>query len=225
MENFDVTNRDDAIRVMWFFLRALVIVVLWFRPAHADYEPLRLPELIGETELIVLGTISEVRENTFVLEDYDVVVGAHSDGPLEVKRFVDWSGASRWMKYRVGQTMLLFLVAPEAGAKGKIEPWRIRGIGGEGEMPVAGGFIYIQGPLLRRSDIQKYVVDQKTFYGHRFDLKVFISAVKGYKRCFRFVKTEVEKRSRTVLRLCDDETLETYGRESELHCYLVEITK
>lgn len=202
------------------------MLVLWVGRAHADYEPPHLWELIGESEFIVLGTISEVREETVVLEDYDVIFGPRSEGPLEVKRLVDWSGASRWTAYRAGQILLLLLSTPApAGEEDEPQIWQIRSIGGEGEMPVENGFVYTRGPVIGRSGIQKYTVYQGTLYGHRFDVETFVSAVVGFKRCFRIFRADVETDSRTVLQLCDDETLDAYRRESELHRYLVEATK
>jgi hypothetical protein len=217
----------SAIPLTSILSAALLMLALSLGRAHADYEPVRLPALIGESELIVLGAISEVREKTFVLTDYDVIFGSRDEGPLEVGRFVDWSGASRWTAYRAGQTLLLFLSAPAtAGEEGEPQPWRIRGIGAEGEMPVENGLVYTHGPVLGRSGIQKYTVDQGTLYGRRFDLETFVSAITGFKRCFRLVRADdAETNARTFLQLCDDEALDAYRRESELHRELVDAAK
>jgi hypothetical protein len=191
----------------------LLMLALPLGRAHADYEPLRLPTLIGESELIVLGTITEVRPETFVLADYDVVSGPHGEGPLEVRRFVDWSGASRWTAYHVGQTLLVFLSAPAAaGEVGEHQPWQIGGIGGEGEMPVENGSVYVQGPVLHRSGTEKFIVDGEAFYGHRFGVETFVSAVVGFKRCFRVARADVATNARTFSQLCDDEALDHYRR-------------
>lgn len=215
-----------AITLTSILSAALLMLALPLGHAHADYEPPRLSELIGESELIVLGTISDVQEKTVVLEDYEVIFGPRGEGPLEVRRFVDWSGASRWTAYRAGQTVLLLLSRPAAAEEeGEPRAWRIRGIGDEGEMPVENGFVYTHGPVLGRSDMQKYIVDQGTLYGRRFDVKTFVSAVEGFKRCFGFARGDAETDSPTVLQLCDDEALDAYRRESELNRELADATK
>ena len=217
---------SGAIPLTSILSAAFLMLALSVGRAHADFEPLRLPTLIGESELIVLGAVSEMHPETFVLDDYDVIFGPHGEGPLEIRRFVDWSGASRWTAYHPGQTLLLFLSAPAAaGEAGEGQPWRIRGVGGEGEMPVENGFVYTQGPVLSRSGMQEYVVDHATLYGHRFDLESFVSAVAGFKRCFRVAKADGETNARTVLQLCGDEALEAYRRESELSRHLAETMK
>lgn len=214
-----------AIRVMSILTETLTILVLWHSIARADYEPIPLHELIGGSDIIVLGKIAKVQEHTFFLEDYQIVFGPTRDGPLEVKRFVDWSGNTRWTDYRSGQMVLLFLIEHTDKVNNKSHHWQTRGAGGEGEMPVEQGFVYCHGLFLKGFNQQKFRVQQGTLHGYRFDFGTFLSALEGYKRCFSFEGVHrLEGRPLTMLRVCDDDALETYQRESTLHRYLVKVS-
>lgn len=213
-----------AIRVMSLLSETLAILVLWPNPAHADYEPIPLYELIGGSNLIVLGTIAKVQEHTFFLEDYRVVFGPTRDRPLEVKRFIDWTGNSRWTGYRAGQTVLLFLIEPADKVNDKSHHWRIRGAGGEGEMPVEEGSIYCHGLFLKDFNQQNFRVQQGILHGYRFDLDTFLSSLKGYKRCFSVEGAPGGGKPLTMLRVCDDAALESFQQESALHRYLVKVS-
>ena len=111
-----------VLQLVFCSVATLVSSVLWVSPAHADYQPPPLQRLIVESDFIVLGTISDVGDDTFVLREFTVVVGPASDAPIEVKRFVDWSGSSRWTRYQAGQKVLLFAEVPAPGSLSRREP-------------------------------------------------------------------------------------------------------
>jgi phage-related protein len=214
-----------AVRVISLLSETLAILVLWPGPASADYEPIPLYELIGGSEIIVLGTIAKVQEHTFLLEDFRVVFGSTRDEPLEVKRFVDWSGNARWTDYRSGQMVLLFLIEPTDKVNNENHHWQIRGAGGEGEMPVEEDFIYCHGLYLKGFNQHKFRVQQGTLHGYQFDFDTFLSALEGYKHCFSLEGVPgAGGRSLTMLRVCDDVALESYQRKSMLHRYLVKVS-
>ena len=192
--------------------------------SQADYEPLALHELFLGSDIIVLGAIEEVRDDTFLLEDYEVLSGPDPDRALEVKRFVDWSGNSRWNEYRAGQKVLLFLTRPGDELKDGPRPWKIRGYGGEGEMPVEDGFIYCHGLFLEGFSKQRFRVQQGTLDGYRFHLDDFLSALKGYNSCFQFDEGPNKRHPKSIVQQCDDETLANYRKQSPLHHYLLEQT-
>ncbi|GGY07070.1 hypothetical protein GCM10007160_38210 [Litchfieldella qijiaojingensis] len=181
-------------------------------------------ELFGQSELIVRGTIEEVKDKTFLLGEFEVLHGPNPDKPLEIKRFIDWSGNSRWSGYRVGQEVLLFLAGPEDASNADSPPWNIRGYGGEGEMPVEHGFVYLHGLFLEGFQRQRFTVQHGTLDGYRFHLDAFLAALKGYNRCFRFAEGPQTERSPSIVQQCDDETLAIFCRQSALNRYLVELT-
>lgn len=193
-------------------------------PSQADYQPLALHELFAGSDLIVLGTITEVREKTFLLGDDEVSSGPSLERPLEVKRFVDWSGNSRWSEYRVGQEVLLFLARSGGEPHDSPRPWKIRGYGGEGEMPVEDGFIYCHGLFLEGFERQRFRVQHGILDGYRFHVDEFLAALKGYNRCFRFAEKPNTGRPPSLVQQCDDETLAIFQEQSPLNRYLVEQT-
>jgi hypothetical protein len=202
---------------------AILAVLAWLAgSAHADYEPLPLPELFAGSDLIALGTIAEVRDTIFELGDFEVLFGPATEGPaLPVERFRDWSGNARWSRYRPGQRVLLFLARPRETASGATPPWRIRGAGGEGEMPVEDGHVYLQGLFLEGFERQTFAVQQGRLQGYRFALDDFLAALNGYNRCFRAGEAGGERR--TCLRpVCDAQALQLYRAHSPLQRYLVD---
>jgi hypothetical protein len=94
---------------------------------------LRLPAICRLTvhaDEIILGTITDVHDETFQLEVKETVVGSLATSKqLSVRQFHDWPCAWRWGKYAVGERVLLFL---EKDA----EQWHIIGAGNEGEILV-----------------------------------------------------------------------------------------
>jgi hypothetical protein len=187
--------------------------------ARADYLPIPLSELFGGSELIVLGTIESVGDDSFTLRETEVYAGSIGDAPLQVKKYADWTGGRRWSAYRAGQTVLLFLTKTAAEEKVAGEHWRIRGLGGEGEMPIEGGAIFPHGLNLGGFQRQTFDVDGGELYGYRFDLDTFTSALTGYLHCFgsEAAAESIEEPAGE----CTDRELATYRATSALHRYLV----
>jgi len=100
--------------------------------ASADYVRTSFADLAGTSAAIVVGTIAEVDEDTFLLSVEDVLAGPTKKGEkLKVRRFQDWVCAWRWADYEVGQKLLVFL------NRAKEEPvWISRGAACEGESPI-----------------------------------------------------------------------------------------
>src|SRR5262245_43628187 len=103
----------------------LALLALLSSLSSFDYDRLVIHELFAGADAIVLGSISGLQEQTFDLAVEEWFVGGHGQSTLRLKRFVDWTCASRWREYSVGQRVVLFL-------KGD----RTLGAGNEGEWPV-----------------------------------------------------------------------------------------
>lgn len=102
----------------------------------------------------------------------------------KVKKFVDWSCASRYDSYQVGQRMLLLL-------KKEKNHYYIQSAGGEGEIPILNDSVTIPfeclaypnnwkiGYGVRSDSISKYVckVGRKSFYGLHVSLNNLISSI------------------------------------------------
>lgn len=203
-------------------LSGLAVLVFGLGLARADYQPMNLHKTISEAELIVLGTISEVRDKTFVVKEAELIDGDGQTSPLEVRKVAEWPGNARWTSYGASQRVLLLLVAQKGEHAGANKPWKIVGFGGEGEFPVQDGFAYVRGPVLEGFEIGEYVVAGAALRAYRFDLETFLSAIEGHRRCFTLVDSEEKGRSDRFKRVCDDAQLADYRSQSALHGYLVD---
>ncbi|MCH7725444.1 MAG: hypothetical protein IH991_03020 [Planctomycetes bacterium] len=191
-------------------------------PTNADYEPIPLHELVVGSDLLVRGTIIEVREKTFEVEVLKVIRGRARPKRIEVQRFVDWSGNARWTSYQAGQGVLLFLVKQEGNGG---PSWQVLGAGGEGEMPIEGEFIYCHGTFIQGfKRHQGFAVQGGTLNGYKFELTTFLSAIAGYHRCFK-LKGPLLQRPRILNRTCTEEAIENYRRQSALHRHLIDVSR
>src|SRR5690606_35602407 len=112
--------------------------------------PLTLAALFGESQLIVEGTIDRVDAESFTVRPTEVFAGSIGTAPLRVKKYADWTGGRRWRPYRAGQNVLLFLSKPPTSERAADDHWRIRGLAGEGEMPIADGHVFPHGLYIDR---------------------------------------------------------------------------
>lgn len=203
-----------------YLTAAVFFTLLFFTNARADYQPLAVTDLFGGSDLIVLGVIESVDEINFTLRETEIFTGSVANAPLVVKKYRDWPGGRRWDTYRAGQTVLLFLRRPAEDENIAGEFWRIRGVGGEGEMPIEDGAVFAHGVNLEGFQRQKHKVDGSELYSYRFDMSKFTSALKGYLRCYGSPQTITTKDIKEPARQCSESELLSYRITSRLHCYL-----
>lgn len=106
--------------------RAQIVIVLFlFYSVHvkADYSPLQLYFMILDADKIIDGTIKKLDKTFFYLDD------TLQHQTIKIRRFQDWTCASRFDKYKVGQRVILFL-------KQEKDHFYIMSAGGEGEVPI-----------------------------------------------------------------------------------------
>jgi len=95
------------------------------------YMPTTLPNLLGRSDLIVVGTISTMTLGYFDFAIDEVVVGTAPNAvSLKVHKFQNWTCASRHTSYEVGQSAILFLYRSKAYDD---TDWRVLGAANEGE--------------------------------------------------------------------------------------------
>lgn len=171
-------------------LAALVLALL----AAPSYSPLKLHELIGLADLMVTGTIVEVREETVVVEVAKVGFG-ESPPRIVVRRFQNWSCASRWAEYAVDQRCIYFLAA----GKNSGDPYWILSGGGEGERPLENDQSLVTLWSLGKQPIA---------------VEVLMSEARRYREHFRFV--ERLEHGWTIERCRSDQDLAAYAESSNL---------
>lgn len=185
---------------------ALVALCAFPLPCAAKYIPLELYDLLGASDVVVVGTITEVKQETFVLEVETHVVGAEGKPTLEVLRFRDWPCARRWTPYEVGQTVLVCAVRLK-DADG-VEQLKIRSGGGEGEMPIADGKVRLRGRGVPAGQ------------GHP-TVEQLVATVRAYRACFELtLDREVYPNLKTVKQTADADALAAFRASSKLADHL-----
>ncbi len=189
-----------------------------------DYDPIPIDQLIGISDLIAQGTITDINDSTFSFRITKPVKGADSLQQIEVKQFHPgkFEGRSRLIPYKIDQSYILFLrnyIYPIKTNK----QWQILGIGGEGEMPVFDNYVYFPNrnvEILSYGDHKIYDVNTKI---QRLTLKLFIDAVREYPKCFIWRSVEKNKNEiATPFLICEKPMLDNYVKSSAFHKYLAE---
>ncbi|HEU4395070.1 MAG TPA: hypothetical protein VFS92_05850, partial [Planctomycetota bacterium] len=101
-------------------------------PALARYSPIPLGERTLEAQVIAVGRIEALEERYYRFAVERWLHGEPRQATLRVRRFEDWTCASRPVPYAVGQRMVVFLKEFE-------NEWLVMGAGCEGEALLADG--------------------------------------------------------------------------------------
>jgi hypothetical protein len=203
-----------------FKTSALIIALLSINlETLADYRPLQLYEMIIKAEKIVYGKIISLDSGRFTLEIEGSVTG--DSGTIVVGRFENWTCASRWTTYKVGQRLFLFLTRWDGVLTAMSG-------GNEGEMPIQDDIIFIQGnsipipppPRMKVSkdyiyfDVGLIKIYGDQYFGTDWNLEEFIKDVKFIRANFDFEYEEYEKRTWT--RIPGNDKLQSMGGQSKL---------
>ncbi|MEM1182862.1 MAG: SH3 domain-containing protein [Acidobacteriota bacterium] len=200
-------------RVQRLFLSLTLVVslVTFPKPSQAAYSPPPIYDLLGVSELIVLGSISKVGIATFQLDVEEVLRGsADGETRLEIEKFEDWVCSSRWQPYQVDQRVVVFLSRDG-------DSYKLRSAGSEGEFPIFGRDVFVHGYVIDGMDFVEEAGDAR-IHGYRLPLDVFRSLVSGLSECFAF--EIIEGRWRRIGRIqqrCDPTQIEQFQTRSPLH--------
>lgn len=167
------------------------------------YVPVPIYNLVGASDLIVVGTIFEVKLETFILEVEEVIGGVASGRSIEVRQ----NHMDRWGPYAAGQRVVAFL-----DAKGDV--YILRSFGAGAEFPIVEGEV-----VLHRHPIADLPRP------HRLPFATFRSAVREYGSCFRFeVMRAAQLKIEGFDQVCDADALESYRSRSAFHAHLADMT-
>jgi hypothetical protein len=156
----------------------------------ADYSPPSLPDLVLTSDVIVRGTIEALSADTIEVRVHEVAAGGVAPGStITVARFEDWMCAQRWAPYAMGQEAVFFLAAPSGPG-----PYQIRSGGGEGEMPLVGSRVcvngYYHGLAATGADPhERLTIHGGTYVGFCVPSAELIEAVRLARAAFRGVVT------------------------------------
>ncbi len=171
-----------------------MLLSIFSNSAKAKYRPVELYEMIIKAEKIVYGTISELDSTSLTLKIDGSLT--NDSGILKVERFEDWTCASRWTQYKVGQRVFMFL----STWKGKLITMSA---GNEGELPIVDKSVFIHGFTIPippppptkgvelSNDFLYFNVGHHDVYGDKYygiecELKEFIRNVSFIRKCFDF---------------------------------------
>jgi hypothetical protein len=150
-------------------------------PARFDYAPTEFVALALHASAIARGHIRTLDATRYEFEVEHWIAGANSRSTLRVQRFQDWTCASRYEPYAVGQSFVLFAAQAEV-APGEFE-WCALGAACEGEQQLDAAGVHLRGIPLE---------------GSRHDpipLVEFEAAVLGLRECVRSVSAAGSPRS------------------------------
>ena len=144
----------------------------------AEYIPIYLYGMIQGADLILHARIIEVLENEIELDIIEKIKGEYSHQKIIIEKFENWSCASRWRTYKVGQEELIFLYEDK-----KTENWKIIGAGNEGEITIENKKLYYPSPYFSSEYLleeKQYTLKEGKLFAIEFDLKKAIQGIKDY---------------------------------------------
>ena len=181
--------------------------------AAARYIPPPLYDLVGFSDLIVVGTISRVEADTFFLEVEEVLRGSEAKASIEIERFRDWTCSHRWEPYAPGQRVVAFLAREEGS-------YKLRSAGAEAEFPIYGDRAIVPAFAVLQPRLE---IDESLEAGVPLD--VVRSMITGFSACFELDLVRARfPRVEHVEIVCDGDALEAYRSRSPLHASLVRMT-
>ena len=142
----------------------------------ADYDALTASQLIEKSDLIAECKIIDVSDGYFEIILIDIIKGNSDQKHLTVVRFQNWTCASRWANYKIGQSELIFLKKD-----GFHNFWHTLGAGNEGEMGICGDSLYYKEANLRLDSLSKPLsFCDGDIFGYSYTLLDVKTSIKKY---------------------------------------------
>ncbi|HEY1030485.1 MAG TPA: hypothetical protein VGD89_01850 [Flavipsychrobacter sp.] len=154
-------------------LSLLVVLLAIAYNASADYRHMQLHEALDKADHIVIGKITLVGESYFQFA-VDTVLKGNIRHSIKVKKFKNWTCASRYSDYKKGQEEILLLARNESG-----EYYPIGG-GNEGEIPISQDSVYYGNNNWSLYESREYKVGDIDINGIACGKKQFIEAITYY---------------------------------------------
>ena len=157
----------------------------------ADFDSIALHEMIIKSDKIIYGEIADMDSTHFTLNISGSVTG--EIGKAKIRKFRNWTCATRWTKYELGQRLLLFL------GENNGELFSM-GAANEGELPLDNNSVFINALSMMyvNGDQNDYMNTEFTFdskeyelygadyFGTKINLNSFLRTVAYVRKCFNF---------------------------------------
>lgn len=165
----------------------MLAATLSFFKAQADYDPTLLPELIDSSDLIFYGEIVAIQKGSITAKAVEIIKGVNPKGEVVIDKFKNWTCASRFAPYRIGQKEFFFLKR-----KNSINRYFALGAADEGEIPVVNQKVYYQHQYLSiDSKPRLFKVYSGAVRGYVYDKSKFAEALKFYMRYRLEISTNI----------------------------------
>ncbi|WP_345049357.1 hypothetical protein [Hymenobacter glaciei] len=166
-------------------LLLLLAATLSFFDAQADYEPTLLSELIETSDLIFYGEIVAIQKSTVTAKSVQRIKGVNPNSEVAIDKFENWTCATRFAPYKVGQKAFFFLKKRKSA-----NHYFALGAANEGEIPAFNQKVYYQNQYLSiDKNPRLFKVYGGAVRGYVYDKNQFIEALKYY------MKYRVENRA------------------------------
>ncbi len=178
-------------------------------PATARYRPPSLTNLLGASDLVATGTITEVRAEAFVLRFGRVIAGHPPGDTARIERFDDWACSRRWKAYAVGQRLFIMVQAVDH----EDYDFALRSSGWESEFPLVGELVMIHGYEIPGAEVARL---EGRLPAAALPLEIVAEATLDLRRCWgRFDKPLPTAR-------CSSQETDALAERTVLHRLLIE---
>lgn len=204
------------------YLAFLALIISWaVFAAQAFRVPPPLAKIVGTADAIVIGRIVSVCDETFKLRVTEVITGGarFNQRSLTIRREPRSPTDPRWAPYEEGQDILAFLIRNGEVGQGI---WSFCGIPNDCEWPVDEEFVYLYDRFIDGLQLNSIKLDDHEFFAQILPRSVVISALKGYRSCFRW--EAIPSNKWFPRRICGDDVLEAFRGKSTIHRQLVRET-
>lgn len=196
----------------------LLLLLITAATTFGQYRKMNVYELAVDADLILRGTITEVKGGNITLSVDGVMAGDFADASITVKRFKNYKLVKRWGKYTEKEQLFLFLEQDDS-------EWKIMGLGGEGEKLIEAADVYLdsrgEGVKNRFSYYDRLV--EGNIYAEKIPLEEFGAAVTDIRDCIDLSYKEVvtkdgEAWKEPIVKFsCDGKALDAYRAQSWVH--------
>lgn len=155
--------------------------------------------LTGVADLIVVGEIDKVYDNSYSLTVSEYVKG-QADKKLLINNFEEWECDERSCKVEKGQRLCLFL--RKQGTR-----WDIIN-GSTGELLIVNDSITIGG-------YEEFIHIDYQFTSYKLPYKEFVAGIKDFCKCYKYLKGDALLPSKLIFKkLCKKDELESFKNQS-----------
>ena len=171
-----------------------IVLLFWgfiaFKSVRADYDPLTLSKLIDKSELIAQCKVIQLSEGYFEIQVIEILKGSLTTNKIKVEKFQNWTCASRYSDYHIGQVELIFLTKNVYH-----DYWNILGAGNEGEMLIENNFLYYEAKYSIGSEkLDSIPLGKGVFWGFQYSLSDVTIGIREYLRDRKTIVALIDKK-------------------------------